>query len=268
MKKIRVLVAGLPGKMATLIAEAIKSQDDMELLGHALAESNAVVTVGGNPIELISTENHEKFLESYWTEIDLVVDFTQPRSVNRNAQLYCENQKPFVIGTTGGDRQKLIEVIKNYGISAVVATNMAVPVVMFQGMMRFAAENFKNSLEGFKLKIRESHQASKPDPSGTAVGLLEYFAALGVPLKPEQIIMIRNPIIQEQELGVPPQHLGGHGYHTYTLRSPDKTVVLEFTHNIVGRNVYVDGALKAIRFLAAHRHEKGKVFSMFDVLRG
>jgi len=40
---------------------------------------------------------------------DIVVDFTQPDAVNRNAQLYCRCETPFVMGTTGGDREVLIK---------------------------------------------------------------------------------------------------------------------------------------------------------------
>ena len=79
--------------------------------------------------------------------------------------------------------------------------------------------------------------------------------------------MVRDPAVQEL-MGVPTEHLGGHGYHTYSLLSPDNMVLLQFTHNIQGRSVYVDGTLKAIRFLAKHKKEKGKVFSMVDVLHG
>jgi len=269
MKKTTVMVAGLPGKMATLIAEAIVVQEDMILHPCSLSEESQAVNIGSsNVAHLIPTERHESVLNQFREEIDLVVDFTQPRSVNRNARLYCAAGIPFVMGTTGGDRQELMNTVEDSTISAVIATNMAAPVVMFQSMIRFAAEKFRHSLDGFKLVIRESHQAEKLDPSGTAISLLESFAALGMPLKPEQIIMERNPVRQELDLHIPVQYLGGHGYHTYTLLSPDGTVMLQFTHNILGRSVYVDGALKAIRFLATHMRIKGEVFSMVDVLRG
>jgi 4-hydroxy-tetrahydrodipicolinate reductase len=174
------------------------------------------------------------------------------------------------MGTTGGDRPKLGLTVSASDISAVIATNFAAPVVMFQEMVRFAAKNFAGSLHGFKLLIRESHQEQKPDPSGTAVSLLDAFAELGTPLKKEQIIMVRDPLFQAVNMDIPIQYLGGHGYHTYTLLSPDGTVKLEFKHNVLGRSVYVDGALRAIRFLAGFGRKgiQGKVFSMIDVLRG
>jgi 4-hydroxy-tetrahydrodipicolinate reductase len=275
MKKIMVMVAGLPGKMATLVAEAIAKQEDMELYPYGLSEnSKEKVQIGEVPvlgstnlIHLVPGFEQVSLLESGRTSVDLIVDFTLPKSVNYNAELYCHSGIPFVMGTTGGNREKLVEVVKKSDISAVVATNMAAPVVMFQAMIKFAAENFPHALDGFKLVIRESHQAEKIDPSGTAISLLDSFEVLGMPLRHEQIIMVRDTVVQEVEMGIPKQYLSGHGYHTYTLLSRDGTVMLQHRHNVLGRNVYVDGALRA-RFLAPRRGEKGNVYSMIDVLRG
>lgn len=269
MNRIRVMIAGLPGKMAILIAEAIRRQDDMELYDCALSEGEGKVEVAGRVVSLVHPVKHESFMDmlSLHKYTDIIVDFTQPKAVNRNAEMYCRAGIPFVMGTTGGDRQLLAGTVAASEISAVIATNMAVPIIVFQAMVRFAAESFRGSFKGFRIVIRESHQATKPDPSGTAASLLEYFEALGMPLKKEQIIMVRDPVVQEVEMGIPQQYLGGHGYHTYTMLSSDGTVMLQFAHNVLGRSVYVDGALKAIRFLAERKHKEGTVYSMVDVLR-
>lgn len=271
------MVAGLSaqqemGKMARLVAEAIVSQEDMELYPYALSEEKGVTLIADErspeAVRLIPTDEHTDFLRSR-KDIDMVVDFTQPKAVNRNAELYCQAGVPFVMGTTGGDRQKLEETVKKSCVSAVIAPNMASPVVMFQAMLEYAAKNFPNVLEGWQLLIEESHQAGKKDPSGTAVSLLEFFAALGMPYTKEQIAdnMVRDPVVQEVKLGVPKKYIGGHAYHTYTMMSPDGTVKLQFTYNVLGRNVYVDGVLRAIRFLARHKVEKD-IFTMAEVLQG
>ena len=269
MEKLIVMVAGLPGKMATLVAKAIATQEDMMLHTTGLSEESgcAIILSPFVPVELVPIASHKQVLSGSHC-VDLIVDFTLPKSVNANARLYCEAGVPFVMGTTGGNREALVETVKNSKISAVIAANMAVPVVIFQEMIRFAAANFPHALDGFHLSIEESHQASKKDVSGTAVSLLPLFAELGMPLAKGDIRMIRDPELQEQYLGVPKEYLGGHGFHTYEMLSPDDTVELGFIHNVLGRNVYVDGAMRAIRLLAEHRQERGKVFSMADVLRG
>jgi len=38
----------------------------------------------------------------------IVVDYTVPMCVNANAELYIKHMIPFVMGTTGGDRDKLV----------------------------------------------------------------------------------------------------------------------------------------------------------------
>ena len=254
--------------MAKLIAEAIALQEDMELCPYGLSEGVGTVFIESeSPIQLVPIEEHAYFLKARRRDVDLIVDFTVPRSVNLNSELYREAEIPFVMGTTGETAKRLVEIVQMSTISAVIATNFAAPVVMFQAMIRFAAKTFPNSLNGFTLLIRESHQASKPDVSGTAESLLDAFKEVGMPLKKEQIIMVRDPVVQEAEMGIPKQYLSGHGYHTYTFLSADGTVKLQFIHNVLGRSVYVDGALKAIRFLHL-QHAEGKVFSMIDVLRG
>lgn len=274
--KILVAVAGLSkkpgkGKMARLVAEAIEKQQNMCLSCIGLSEEDDHTVVDGTPavVRLFSTEHHEDALkEAKEHGVDLVVDTTLPTAVNRNAELYCAAKMPFVMLTTGGDRAKLVETVQKSDTYAVIATNMSVPVVMFQQMLKFVAGTFPGALKGFKLLIQESHQAAKKDVSGTAVGLLDYFKALGMPLTTDQIKPERDPVVQELGWGIPAGDLGGHGDHIYTMLSPDGSVLLQFQHRVLGRQTYVDGALRAIRFVVKHPNAQGRVFDMLDVLKG
>jgi 4-hydroxy-tetrahydrodipicolinate reductase len=82
--------------------------------------------------------------------------------------------------------------------------------------------------------------------------------------------MERDPQIQKNQWGIPGEHLGGHGWHTYTLVSADGTVRFEFTHNVNGREIYALGTLDALIYLAQKvaAGARGRVFTMIDVLRG
>ncbi len=62
----------------------------------------------------------------------VVVDYTLPSAVNENAAFYCENGLPFVMGTTGGDRDRLIADVAASGNYAVIAPNMGKQIVAFQ----------------------------------------------------------------------------------------------------------------------------------------
>jgi 4-hydroxy-tetrahydrodipicolinate reductase len=200
----------------------------------------------------------------------ICIDFTHPTAVNGNAQFYCEKSIPFVMGTTGGDREALVATVENSHTTAVIAPNMAKQIVGFQAMMAWAADTFPGLFDGYAIAIRESHQKGKADTSGTAKAMVGYFNKLGLRFSVDDIMQERDPEIQVNEWGIPEAHLAGHAWHTYTLTSDDQTVKFQFTHNVNGREIYASGTLDAVVFL--HRHvqkgAKGEVFSMMDVLKG
>ena len=166
--------------------------------------------------------------------------------------------------------KKLEETVNSSAIAAVIAPNMAKQIVGFQAMMAYAADTFPDLFKGYSLEIRESHQKGKADTSGTAKAMVGYFNGLGIPYSEDQIIKIRDPEAQSSRWGIPQEHLGGHGWHTYSLVSEDRTVRFEFTHNVNGRMVYTHGTLDALLFLSAKVDAgvKGKMFNMIDVLKG
>ncbi len=90
---------------------------------------------------------------------------------------------------------------------------------------------------------------------------------LGVNVK--DIISIRDPDIQRHVLGVPEDHLGGHGWHIYKIQTREGDVRIAIQHDVNGRKTYARGTVQAIRYLDRKmKEERGKVFSMEDVLRG
>ena len=137
-------------------------------------------------------------------------------------------------------------------------------------MMEYAAKTFPDLFKGYSLSIKESHQKGKADTSGTAKAMTGYFNALGTPYLETDIIKERDPETQKTVWGIPEKYLTGHGWHTYSLVSNDKTVRFEFSHNVNGRDVYVQGTLDAVLYLSKKMEEgaSGKVFTMIDVLKG
>ena len=266
-------MAGLPsGKMATAITEAILEDDssDMTLMIHALTYGKCKTS----PLDMFdyySVADRESFVEGVVKNYKfIVVDFTVPDAVNKNAEFYCKHDIPFVMGTTGGDRERLYETVQSSNIPAVIAVNMSPQIVVFQAMMKFA-EQFVGVLDDFDLSVIESHQQAKKDTSGTAKAVVGSLQKMGVEdFDLRDIVKIRNPRQQRTLLSVPDEHLGGHGYHQYNLMSCGGDVDLHFTHNVRGRNTYVDGTLRAIKFLHKKVQEgrNGVVYSMEDVLRG
>lgn len=274
MKKIPVLISGMPGSMGRIIA------------GHALEDSRFSVvlasltgpeitdktcTVKERDFELVRPEHHFDFLARAIKEHPglIVVDYTHPSAVNANARLYCRANAPFVMGTTGGDRQGLVAAVEQSNGIAVIAPNMAKQIVAFSAMMEYAASSFPGLFDGWTLEVQESHQQGKADTSGTAKAIVGCFKKMGVTFDISDIRMIRNPV-EQRALGVPEEFLSGHGWHTYRIFSPDRTVSLAFGHNVNGRDVYYPGTADAVVFLDGKIRQgfTGQVFSMTDVLKG
>jgi len=274
MKPVNIMINGLPGNVASTIAAYAIKEERVALLPYSLTGPDIdakTCAIGGMIVELIQpnvrSERIRAIVEKHGRFIS--VDFTHPSAVNDNAVFYCQKGLPFVMGTTGGDREKLSRTVAQSPICAVIAPNMAKQIVGFQAMMAYAAETFPGIFKGYRLEVRESHQAGKADTSGTAKAVVACFQRMGIDFSPEAITMERDPRAQRDQWGIPEKYLSGHGWHTYRLTSADGTVTFEFQHNVNGRDIYAEGTLDAVCFLNEKigREQAGRVYTMIDVLQ-
>ncbi len=273
MNPTNVMINGLPGNVAQVIAKQFIEDDRFSVIPYSFTGPEIEIAhhhINDVAIELIKPSSFDSQIDTIKANHApfICIDFTHPTAVNANAEFYCRNQIPFVMGTTGGDREKLMDTVTQSANAAVIAPNMAKQLVGFQAMMDYAAEHFPGLYNGYQLNVRESHQAGKADTSGTAKAMVGYFNKMGIPFSADQIEKERDPERQCNMWGIPADHLSGHGWHTYTLTSADKSVKFEFTHNINGRDIYGEGTMDAVLFLEKKLADgaQGKVFSMIDVL--
>lgn len=258
-----VLIVGLPGRMATLVAEELARNESYDLLPFAMTSKRhrrEIVQLGDQRVEL----NDYIPLNVGQRVGTVVVDYTTPQSAVGNAIDYILLRVPFVMGTTGGNREELEALVRRSPISAVIAPNMAVEVVAIQDELNDLLSNSPHEFEGWNLTIKESHQATKKDVSGTAIAFQRQLEALGAIMYGE-IESVRDPQVQ-RELGI--HNLDGHAYHWITLASPTGEI-REYRTSIEGRQPYVGGTLAAIDFLNQRVREgsRGEVFTMSDVIR-
>jgi 4-hydroxy-tetrahydrodipicolinate reductase len=275
MNRIKLMVNGLPGNMAANVVKHALEDNRFELIAQSLTGpeiTDTETSVDSTTFYLIPPQDREQAVTTIKKSSGpfISVDYALPAAVNGNAEFYCRNKLPFVMGTTGGDRDLLMDTVAASSICAVIAPNMAKQIVGFQAMMEYAARAFPNLFEGYTLEIKESHQQGKADTSGTAKAMVRYFNSLGTPFTEKDIIKERDSEDQKHVWGIPAEFLSGHGWHTYTLVSNDKTVKFEFIHNVNGRDIYAQGTLDALIYLDKKVAEglQGQVFSMIDVLKG
>ncbi len=258
-----VLVAGLPGRMATLVAEELARDEGYDLLPFAVTSrrhNRETVQFGGQRVRL----NDYIPFDIRQRRGTVAVDYSTPQSATTNALEYTILGLPFVMGTTGGNREELESMVKRSPVSAVIAPNMAVEVVAIQDELNDLITTSPDEFAGWRMTIRESHQATKKDVSGTAVAFRRQLEALGATLDGE-IESVRDPQVQ-RELGI--QNIDGHAYHWITLTNPDGET-RQYRTSIEGRQVYIAGTLMAVDFLAQKMRQgsRGEIFTMSDVIR-
>lgn len=272
------MMNGLPGAMGQEVSQACIRRG-MNLAPSALTGPNCppecVVEEGDKKItvKLVAPDgdNHLKALEEMQEKFGkdlIIIDFTHPSAVNPNTDLYTKRKCPFVIGTTGGDRDKMMKVTEDSETYAVIAPNMCKQIVAFQATMEHMAKSFPGAFGGYKMQLVESHQSTKADTSGTAKAMVSAFNSLGVQSFSDGDIEKVRKAEDQKAMGIPEEHLNGHAWHTYTLTSQDGSVQFEFKHNVCGRRTYAEGVADAVQFLAQKikTSSKKRIYNMIDVL--
>ena len=149
---IKVAVCGANGKMGQEVVKAVTSAEDMKLVAK-------IDIVNGEYDSIESAHNN--------VSIDVLVDFTQPKSIYENAKYCLNNNINIVVGTTGLNDEQLkeLENLSNQNKTACfVAPNFSTGAVLMMMFAKTAAKYFDNA------EIIELHHNQKKDaPSGTAV---------------------------------------------------------------------------------------------------
>lgn len=290
---IYVMVNGMPGPMATAAAEACLRKG-LKLAPVAMTGPDVdpmTIQVFDNvssrsaEVRLIPSSRKDELQAAITatqtacgTKNLLAIDYTHPTAVNGNAEFYVAQKLPFVMGTTGGDRTKLLDDVNSAGHFAVIAPNMAKQIVAMQAALEDVATKYPGCFQTYTLACRESHQSTKADTSGTAKAVIDSLNVLkdgkdggkgggDTAFTYDDIDMIRDDQ-GALEFGVPSDALKGHAFHRYTLTSADGTTQFALEHNVAGRAIYAEGTADAVKFLAGklRTESTGKVYTMINVL--
>jgi len=241
---IKVAVCGALGRMGQEVVNAVNEADGMEL---AIAIDWAAV---GQKIGDIEVEKDlETALKS--KKADVIVDFTQPDSVFKNALIALNAGVSPVIGTTGlSDKQlaSIKELTEAKEIGCLIAPNFTIGAVLMMKFSQMAAKYFQNA------EIIEYHHNQKKDaPSGTAIKTAQMMAeaqedfAKGNCAEVELIEGSRggkaDSNIQIHSVRMP----GYMASQEVIFGSPGET--LKIRHDSIDRKCYMAGVVLAIRYI-------------------
>jgi 4-hydroxy-tetrahydrodipicolinate reductase len=239
---IRVAVCGAFGKMGTEVVKAVREDDSLELVAK-------IDICGDGEMVFDSIEKAAKAVK-----IDVLVDFTQPKSIFENA-IKCINLgiRP-VIGTTGLSDEQLEELkklSKEKNVSALIAPNFTTGAVLMMMFAKQAAKYFDNA------EIIELHHNQKKDaPSGTAIKTAQLMA--------EEKRNFAKGNCEEEELIEGSR--GGVSYsdiHIHSVRMPGYIAsqevifgasgqVFKIRHDSMDRTCYMKGVIMAINHVMEH----------------
>jgi len=233
---IKVAVCGACGKMGREVVKAIKEDESLELAAE-------IDICGGHDV----FETIENALRE--AKIDVLVDFTQPKSIFENAK-FCLNHgiRP-VIGTTGLSDDQLNELkalSREKSISCFIAPNFSTGAVLMMMFSAQAAKYFDNA------EIIEFHHNQKKDaPSGTAVKTAKMMAE------------VKNNFAKGNcsEIELIEGSRGGTSYsdiHIHSVRMPGYIAsqevifgssgqVFKIRHDSIDRACYMSGVVLAIK---------------------
>ncbi len=129
---------------------------------------------GENQITFIAnTKNQKALTESDFSKCDVVIDFSIPSAVIKNAEIILDAGKPLIIGTTGWyERMNELKKICHQKDGCIIyGSNFSTGVNLFFLANDFLAKLMKTQKK-YHVFIEETHHAQKKDsPSGTAITL-------------------------------------------------------------------------------------------------
>jgi 4-hydroxy-tetrahydrodipicolinate reductase len=269
---INVAVTGAGGRMGSMIINTILEQEDMQVVTAIEAPNTPlegkdvgeVMGIGPINVPIIGAEKLSEILEA--KKPDVLVDFTIANAAVGTIKTTAESGVNLVVGTTGFSDEQMAEnqkAVKENMVGAVISPNMAVGVNVFFKIV----EELASILTDYDVEIIEAHHKHKKDaPSGTAVKAAELIAGALNRKMDEVGVYGREGMVGERT----PEEIGVHavrggdivGDHTVLFAGDGER--LEIIHRAGSRQAFVNGVIKAIRYVV--NAEKGEISSMADVL--
>lgn len=265
---IKVAVCGALGRMGKEVVKAVHQAPDLELVGGV----DRMAADGNTPSDLGAAAGLGEIGVSLVSEIsalqslpDVIVDFTEPKSVLANVLQSLERGMHVVVGTTGlsqADLTRISHAAEAAERGVIIAPNFAIGAVL---MMHFAAKAAKFFPH---VEIIELHHDQKKDaPSGTAI-------------KTAEMIREARRTVPTTSVGETVETVSGarggqiDGIHIHSVRLPGLIAhqevifglpgqTLTLRHDSLNRESFMPGVLLAIREVVKMR---GLVYGLENLL--
>lgn len=248
-----VAINGFCGKMGQVVYKKIMQDKDLSFAG-GVDKLSVINSFASNYNNIAVFDNLNKIVKC-----EGVIDFSHASSLDEVLSYCIKNRLPLVIATTGHSnlQNKQIQFASNF-IPICKSGNFSVGV---QALLKLTSECTK-IMQNADIEIVETHHNKKIDsPSGTAKMLLEEI----LKVRPNSYATFnrhQNRLKAPNEIGVFSLR-GGNviGEHKCIFFEGDECITI--THQAFSREIFADGAVKAIKFL---KNKQKGLYSMQDLL--
>jgi 4-hydroxy-tetrahydrodipicolinate reductase len=231
---LRVAVAGASGRMGRMLIEGVRDASDCALAGELDLGCDVAAALDGAQV---------------------LIDFTRPEGTLAHLEVCRRLGVAMVVGTTGFSDQQKADIAQHaQHIGIVLSPNFSVGVNVMLQLLDMTARALDNS---YDIEVVEAHHRHKVDaPSGTAIKMGEVLAAARGAKLGDCAVYAREGHTGErhpQTIGFATVRGGGIvGDHTAMFCGDVDRI--EITHRSASRGIYVQGALRAARFVAQRRN--------------
>lgn len=250
---IKILLSGCNGRMGKAVSEMCKKNQD------------TIITAGVD----IFTERAFNYpvydsFSAVAEECDVVIDFSNPKTLPSLIEFCVSKKKPLVLCTTGLSDDDLALVEKASSEIAIFRSgNMSLGINVLMMLSKRAAQVLGDA---FDIEIIEQHHNQKLDaPSGTAIMLAEAVEE-GVEYEAHRVYERQSVRAKREKNEIGIHSIRGGtivGEHEVIFAGENETISLH--HSAQSREVFAAGAVRAAIFLAQNGGA-GK-YNMDDLIR-
>ena len=232
---MRIILVGAAGRMGKEVVAACENAGD---------EIVARVDTAPGYIEKVS---------DFCGQADVIIDFSSPTVAESVVNYAVKTETPVVIATTGHDKRQKKAILKAAkAIPVFYSANLSLGIAVLVDCVKNALKVFPSA----QIEIEEAHHAEKADcPSGTAL-------LIASKISDKKPVYARKGRRGQGETGISSLRYGKVlGIHKVIISCGEQT--LTFTHEVLSRAVFAEGALKAARFLS---NKRCGVYDIFDLI--
>ena len=250
---IKIALVGINGKMGQVICRLLDTNDAAKI----------VCGIDINPEEKNGVPVYKALGEAK-EEIDVIIDFSHPSSLEGTLQYATENKTALVLATTGLSPEQINAVNDASGKTPLFfSANMSLGVNLLIELSKKATALLEGS---FDIEIIEKHHNQKIDaPSGTALAIAD--AINETCNTANEYVYDRHSVRKKRsrnEIGIHSLRGGTIvGEHSIIFAGTDE--IIELKHTATSKEIFAVGAVKAAMFLYG---KKAGMYNMGHLIEG